>query len=143
MMKKNFLSVAAFAFLLLAVGCNGSSQKKQVAEAPQQEEVQSVEVFGTYEGTLPAADCEGIETSLTINSDSTYTLQSEYIGVDDGKFLVSGVYNLIDGELLELITPSSGDKTYYKIVADGVMLSDSLGTENQGELAKHYVLKKK
>lgn len=102
-----------------------------------------MEVFGTYEGTLPAADCEGIETLLTINSDSTYTLQSEYIGVDDGKFLVSGVYNLIDGELLELITPSSGDKTYYKIVADGVMLSDSLGTENQGELAKHYVLKKK
>ena len=38
-MKKNFLNVAAFAFLLLAVGCNGSSQKKQVAEAPQQEEV--------------------------------------------------------------------------------------------------------
>lgn len=136
------LSVAALAFLLMAASCNGSSQKKQVAEVPQ-EEVASVEVFGTYEGTLPAADCEGIKTVLTVNSDSTYVLQSEYLGVNDGEFVTSGVYNLLDGALIELITPSSGEKTYYKVVADGVMLSDSLGTENQGELAKHYVLKKK
>lgn len=141
-MKMRILSVAVLSVGLLAASCNGSSDKKQVVEAPQ-EEVETVEVFGTYEGILPAADCEGIKTILTVNSDSTYVLQSEYLGTNNGEFVASGVYNLLDGALIELITPSSGEKTYYKIVSDGVMLSDSLGSENQGELAKHYVLKKK
>ena len=36
-------------------------------------------VSGTYEGTLPAADCPGIKTVLTIKADSTYQLQQDYI----------------------------------------------------------------
>ena len=142
-MKMNYLTVAVAVFFLTMTACSGSSQKKNenVIETPV-EEVQET-IFGTYEGTLPAADCYGIRTVLTVNSDSTYSLMTEYIGEDQGAFETSGVYNMIGNELIELVTPSSGDKTYYKIVADGVMLSDSLGTENQGELAKHYVLKKK
>ena len=47
------------------------------------------------------------------------------------------------GKLLELVTPSSGEKTYYKIKdAQSVILTDSLGNEPEGELAKDYVLKK-
>ena len=41
-----------------------------------------------------------------------------------------------------LKTPSSGELIYYVQVENGLMLSDSLATVNQGELAEHYILKK-
>lgn len=36
-------------------------------------------IAGTYEGTLPAADCPGIKTVLTIHADSTYQLTQDYL----------------------------------------------------------------
>lgn len=44
----------------------------------------------------------------------------------------------------ELITPSSGEKTYYRMLNNKqVMLSDKEGTVNKGSLAEHYILNKK
>lgn len=97
---------------------------------------------GTFEGIFPTASCEGIRASLTINADSTYTYKREYIGEKNGKYESSGIYHLKAKDLIELITPSSGEKTYFKHVETGFMLSDSLGTVNQGELAGHYILKR-
>lgn len=96
---------------------------------------------GTFEGTMPAADCEGIRTVLTVNEDSTYTLTREYLGVKDGLFETSGIYHSAGNGLIELATPSSGEKTYFKHVENGYMLSDSIGTVNDGELAGYYILK--
>lgn len=98
---------------------------------------------GTYRGTLPAADCPGIKTVLTISSDNTYSLSSDYVGKKDGQFVTSGVYHMRDGKLIELVTPSSGEKTYYKVKdSKSVVMTDSLGNEPEGETAKLYVLTK-
>jgi heat shock protein HslJ len=43
----------------------------------------SVDWPGTYYGILPCADCEGIETVLTLNKDLTYILKKKYGGKDD------------------------------------------------------------
>ncbi|CAM5210720.1 hypothetical protein OURE66S_02644 [Oligella ureolytica] len=32
-----------------------------------------------YEGLLPCADCEGIQTKLTLNNDGNYTLEQYYL----------------------------------------------------------------
>ena len=142
-MKTSFVWAIA---LLMMMSCN-STQKNNAQAENEETRVEtaatSALAYGTYTGTLPAADCEGIKTTLTINEDKTYTLISEYIGVKDGTFETSGVYNLINPTLLELVTPSSGDKTYYKVL-DGnrVMLSDKEGTVNEGSLAEHYILTK-
>ena len=98
--------------------------------------------YGTYEGTLPCADCSGIRTTLKINSDTTYELRSEYLGRKDGVFEESGIYNIVGENIIELVTPSSGKKTFYKILDGSVALSDSLGTLNGSELAEHYILKR-
>src|SRR5690554_2181081 len=34
---------------------------------------------GTYSGVLPCADCEGIQTELTLKEDGNYILTSEYL----------------------------------------------------------------
>ena len=140
--------------VLLLAACGGknpqtatnSTDSTQVAAADSaatDSAVADTSCCGTYRGTLPAADCEGIKTVLTISSDSTYSLSSDYIGKKNGQFVTSGVYHMKPGKLLELVTPSSGELTYYKIKdAQSVVLTDSLGNEPEGELAKQYVLKK-
>lgn len=101
-------------------------------------------VSGTYEGTLPAADCPGIKTVLTIKADSTYQLQQDYIDKKNGHDEASGVFKVLDGKVLMLIRPSSGEQTYYKVKDNNsIVMTDSLGVEPEGETAKLYVLKKK
>ncbi len=101
-------------------------------------------VSGTYEGTLPAADCPGIKTVLTIKVDSTYQLQQDYIDKKNGHDEASGVFKVLDGKVLMLVRPSSGEQTYYKVKDNSsIVMTDSLGVEPEGETAKLYVLKKK
>ena len=142
MKKALFFAVAIFAL----TSCGNSTQKNNETTVNNDSTavVNEVSFFGEYEGTLPAADCEGIKTTLTVNSASTYTLISEYIGIKDGTFETSGVYKMPNDSLLELINPSSGEKTYYRIIDnEKVMLSDEKGTVNDGELAEYYILSKK
>lgn len=101
-------------------------------------------VSGTYDGTLPAADCPGIKTVLTIKADSTYQLQQDYIDKKNGHDEASGVFKVLDGKRLMLVRPSSGEQTYYKVKDNNsIVMTDSLGVEPEGETAKLYVLKKK
>ncbi|MFK2618841.1 copper resistance protein NlpE N-terminal domain-containing protein [Bacteroides fragilis] len=75
--------------------------------------------------------------TLKINSDTTDELRSEYLGKKDGVFGENSIYNIVNENTIELVTPSSGEKTF-----GAVALSDSLRMLNSGELAKHYILKK-
>ena len=146
-MKKMNLALAA-ALLISMAACTNSPKKEAATTDPETtaavatatDTTTTLVMTGTFEGTLPAASSEGIRTSLTVNADSTYSYKQEYIGEKDANFETSGVYHLIGKDLIELVTPSSGEKTYYKRVETGYMLSDSLGTVNQGELAEHYIL---
>ena len=116
----------------------------RAAKQKQKNSLENLNFYGTYEGILPAADCEGIRTALTLNNDNTYVVRSEYIGEKDAIFESKGSYHFINGRLMELAQSSSNEKSYYKIL-DGskVMLSDKEGTVNQGVLAEYYILKKK
>lgn len=101
-------------------------------------------VSGTYEGTLPAADCPGIKTVLTIKADSTYQLQQDYIDKKNSHDEASGVFKVLDGKVLMLVRPSNSEQTYYKVKDNSsIVMTDSLGIEPEGETAKLYVLKKK
>ncbi len=143
MMKK--LSILLFALAAIVfIGCNNAKQKNAENVDASKDVMASENFYGTYEGTLPCADCPGIKTVLTINDDTTYELKSEYLEKEDGNFNQSGVYELAhDGKVLVLITPSSGEKIYYRILDSAVALTDETGALNEGELAEFYILKKK
>ena len=100
-------------------------------------------IAGTYEGTLPAADCPGIKTVLTIHADSTYQLTQDYLERKDGHDEASGIFKVLANNVVEIVRPSSGEATYYKVKDDQhVVMTDSLGNEPEGETAKLYVLTK-
>ena len=141
-MKKLILAMA-LVVALLSTACSGGGN---TAPAPRETAAPTTDTAycGTYQGTLPAADCPGIKTVLTIAADSTYTLSSQYIDRQAQPVVTSGVYHLKQGgKLIELVTPSSGEKTYYKIKdAKSIVMTDSAGIEPQGPTAKFYVLKR-
>lgn len=140
--------ILALGIALLGAACGGNSTRKGAAKDSTNVEMNNqaeadTSFCGTYSGTLPAADCPGIKTVLTIKADSTYQLTSDYIDQENGHFEVSGVYHMREGNVIELVTPSSGEKSYYKVKdASSVIMTDSTGTEPEGETAKMYVLTK-
>lgn len=145
-MKRTLFPALLMALMLTACGGGSKSNNSPAADSTQVEATDSASqdttYCGTYKGTLPAADCPGIKTVLTIKSDSTYKLTSDYINRKDGYFETSGVYHK-NGNVIELVTPSSGEKTYYKVKdANSIIMTDSTGAEPQGETAKLYVLTK-
>lgn len=100
----------------------------------------SLDYQGIYKGTLPAADCPGIEATLTINQDSTFTLNYIYIDRKDSKFDDKGTYT-IDGAILTT-KGEDGAITYYKVEEGQVRMLDAEKQPVTGPLAEHYILKK-
>lgn len=149
---KSKLMIFAVMSLALMTSCNGNKTAQNavnndsvnVADTAVNENIDLASVAGTYEGTLPAADCPGIKTVLTINADKTYELKQDYIDRKDGHDEASGVLELLDGNVLMLVRPSSGEHTFYKVKDDkSIIMTDSLGNEPEGDMAKLYVLTKK
>lgn len=145
MKKTSLAAIVVLAFMIAS--CTGKQADKNAQNADTVAVVEEMVspaagFYGTYEGTLPCADCSGIKTILTLNDDTTYELSSEYLGKKDGKFNESGTYT-VEEDLITLLTPSSGDKTYYRILDGKVALTDSTGVLTEGELADKYILTKK
>lgn len=152
-MKKKLIVLVISSLAILA-SCTGKKTTPNAADndsanvvdttASNKDNVDLTSVAGTYEGTLPAADCPGIKTVLTINADSTYLLKQDYIDKKDGHDEASGIFKVLDGKVLMLVRPSTGEQTFYKVKnANSIIMTDSMGVEPEGETAKLYVLKKK
>lgn len=151
---KTKLIVLAISSLAILASCTGKKTTPNAADndsanvvdttASNKDNVDLTSVAGTYEGTLPAADCPGIKTVLTINTDSTYLLKQDYIDKKDGHDEASGIFKVLDGKVIMLVRPSTGEQTFYKVKnANSIIMTDSMGVEPEGETAKLYVLKKK
>lgn len=103
----------------------------------------SLDWNGTYKGILPCASCEGIETTLTLNSDYSYVLVTSYLGRNDaleeekrGKFSWNE-----EGSIITLINVTSGPNQ-YKVGENRIWHLDIDGKMIDGDLADHYVLTK-
>ena len=144
-MKSGILILAAAALL---AACGGNTQKKAasggaetVAEAPDMHTAEtSLDYQGTYAGTLPAADCPGIETRLTLKKDGTFDLHMKYIDRDTeldewGRFT-------IEANQLTLY-PDEGEPTgSYRVEENRLRMLDAEKQPVTGALAENYVLQK-
>lgn len=102
----------------------------------------SLDWNGTYSGVLPCADCEGIETELTINSDKTYILTTTYLGEDSQPEVKKGTFKW-EGNNIRLsgIKKEEGSDL-YKVEENKIKHLTLEGKEVKGDLANHYVLSK-
>ena len=97
-------------------------------------------VAGTYCGVL----LPDVETTLTLNADGTYLLTRTFKEKQNEREKLRGVFQMLDGNVLMLVHPSSGDNIFYKVREDkSVVLLDSFGNEPKNEDRKNYTLRKK
>ena len=96
-------------------------------------------ITGTYYGVLPP----NVETTLTLNADGTYLLIQTFKEKQNDQERLSGTFQVLDGNILMLVHPSSGDNIFYKVREDkSVILLDSFGNGPNGKKSKCYILKK-
>lgn len=97
--------------------------------------------IGEYKGILPCEDCDGIETQIALNEDTTYFLKMEYFGkgepfTDKGKFFWNKDNTIIT------ITLEDNSTQQYLVLNGTLTVLDSQGKIPEGELKNDYVLKK-
>lgn len=159
-MKKLLFLFAATAMI---VSCQSKGNKMETISESESDSIAMLNdsTLGdwqtyTYEGILPAADCEGAKYLLTmqeLENDSTgnYTLEITYIGVDNGKdktFKSKGKRNIIHGipgdkkAVVYQLIPDNDNATMH-FLAEGDSALTMIGTDFKKAMSKlNYTLKK-
>lgn len=124
---------------LLALGllaCKTSSKTSVTADNSQT----SLDWTGTYRGTLPCADCQGIETVLTLHDNRAYTLNRRYVGREESFRETTGTFawNMAGSQ----ITLSDDNATPFLVGENRLFQLDKAGQRITGNLADRYVLTK-
>ncbi|HLQ99269.1 MAG TPA: copper resistance protein NlpE [Sphingobacterium sp.] len=162
-MKKTIL-LAPIMVAFLFTACNNASNNQEASDneseteelmedtesmdEPEDEEIadmhnseNSLDWAGTYEGTLPCADCPGIKMELKINSDETYSLYQEYLE-RDMKGTETGTFSWDEDGNIVTLTNEDGREDLYQVGENQLFRLDPEGNRVQGELADQYILKK-
>ncbi|WP_316823564.1 copper resistance protein NlpE [Pedobacter gandavensis] len=149
-MKTKILTLAGISIFFMA--CNSDQKVSSNSDSTQKTEKtaiydshnaqNSLDWAGTYKGVIPCADCEGIQTELTLNPDMTYILKTNYMGKDThfpedrGNFKWDNT-----GSKVELIGLKDQSNTFF--VGENILKQlDMDGEQITGPLADKYVLKK-
>jgi len=148
-MKKKLIIIAVLAislvtsYILCGTGQNDAgieSIKIEEYTAMLENRVSLDSVAGTYCGVLPS----NVETTLTLNTDGTYLLIRTFKEKQNEKEKLRGTFQVLDGNILMLVHPSSGDNIFYKVRdANSIILINAFGNEPKKEVRKNYILKKK
>lgn len=102
----------------------------------------SLDWAGTYTGVMPCADCEGIETVLTLNQDDTYSMEMTYLGKNVDPFAEKGTFKWSDdGKKVTLIN-DEGTGTQFLVGENIVTQLDGDGNLITGDMAEKFILKK-
>ncbi len=148
---RTLMATAVAAAALALAGCNAHTSD-DVAKADTTNTAQASTTTptnlttaqqnaGVYSGVLPAADCEGIRTTLYIRPDGTYTRISEYIGADT--FEEGGTWKTDDKGVTHMKPANNQDPEWLMDFEETeVVLLDPEGNPVKGPLADHYKLKK-
>ena len=84
-----------------------------------------------------------VETTLTLNADGTYLLTQTFKEKQNEQERLKGSFQVLDGNILMLVHPLSGDNIFYKVRENkSVILLDSFGNGPNGKKPKCYILKK-
>lgn len=152
--KTNY-SIACMTISVLLFACSGSqnkdkgaykktdTKKDNIKEASDAHTSQnSLDWVGTYTGVIPCADCEGIETKITLKDNRNYQKFSVYLGKDSRAFSEAGQFEWNERGSRIGLMPKDGEPSEYKVGEGYLQMLSRQGEVITGELADRYILKK-
>lgn len=102
----------------------------------------SLDWNGTYKGITPCADCEGIETEVTLNKDMTFLLKTKYQGKGDKVFEEKGNFKWDKKGSIVMLEGLKGQAAQFFVGENTLTQLDMDGNRITGDLAEKYILKK-
>ncbi|HMR19508.1 MAG TPA: copper resistance protein NlpE [Sphingobacterium sp.] len=145
-MKKTGIAIVLFSILVLSA-CNSNTRSQNEENKTRSEYIDtthtsqnSLDWGGTYEGTVPCADCPGIKTTVTLGYDGTFTYAAEYLerdvmSTDSGTFMWHSHGNIVHLQ-------GQGIDLKFQVGENQLFQLDQQGERISGELAEHFILKK-
>lgn len=137
--------LVAWCTMLFLVGCSPATAPAVTAASPAPADTSqnALDWAGHYQGVLPCASCEGIETHLTLTQDGTFTLVTVYLGEGpDNTFTQEGQFTWNSaGQVVKLALPE-GEPALFKVEENAVRQLDIAGEIITGPLADNYRLPK-
>ncbi len=129
-MVKNILIILVS---ILFISCTKEKQKKLSGDYSY-----GTELYGTYKGTIPCADCNGIIVTLTLNKDHSFSKRMEYLPLNkENNFFEKGAFIVEDGKV---VLSSKHDSRMYKIRKGCLEHLDNEGNRIKSSL--NYMLNK-
>lgn len=97
---------------------------------------------GSYEGTLPCADCSGLKTTIVLSSDQTYILRSQYLGKSDSVYEDLGKFKWTKTKgIIKLISKDSSSHLMYYYLGRNILTQrDAQGQKITGAMADKFNL---
>lgn len=114
----------------------------QALPVPKPTATNSMDYLGFYKGTLPCADCEGIETSIELSEDFTYAMMTRYKGKATKVFEGKGVFRWDDTGKKIILTQNDKITGQFLVTNNALTQLDASGNIITGPLASRYVLKR-
>ena len=113
------LKPAGLLVAFLLTGCLGGGSTPTATTAPANSQTTpppaaaaSDPFKGTYNGVLPCADCDGLQTSLTLDGAGNYTIQSTKLGKKQENKQDSGVYRTTTDKQYLQLDNNAGNLTF-------------------------------
>jgi heat shock protein HslJ len=148
-MKNIFILCMLLSMGMLVGSCKTASRQQSAMQPSQTGDMahhsnNSLDWDGVYSGTLPCADCDGIQTVVTLNKDLTYQIDTKYVGKEGGTFILKGKFAWETGgnKIVLLDIPEGSGPGYYLVWENKLIQLDLKGNVITGDLASRYVLNK-
>jgi len=138
------IAIIAFAGMAVFLGACASKPPTSLAQrtTTPDNSANSLDWDGNYAGVIPCADCEGIESTVTLNKDLSYLVTTKYLGKNYKIFERQGTFTWNEeGNTIRLHGIPEGPDHY--LVGENVLIQlDKQGNRITGALAANYVLRK-
>lgn len=141
---------SAFVFMILLVGCGLEPSEPSVRHFsvsdrpdPAHNSRNSLDYWGVYQGTVPCADCAGIEMTLVIHENDTYERFLKYLGKGDSEMIEQrGSFEWNEAGSAITLEERHGS-TKYRVGETALLQLNTEGEVITGDLADKYVLEKR
>lgn len=144
MLKLTNYCLAALFFLSFACGSGKDLQETAQTNITYADNSKiSLDWAGVYKGTLPCADCAGIEITISLQSNNGFNLSSKYLGKEDNASIFKeGTFEWNEeGSKISLM--DNGKIIHqYQVGENMLFFLDQEGQRITGNLADKYILTK-
>jgi putative lipoprotein len=121
--------------LFALVACQSVTAEKHTSS-------NSLDWAGVYQGVLPCADCEGIETTLKLTADQTYELSRTYLGSSTATLTATGSFEWRQDGRAIMLNTSSDTPQFFRVEENRLRQLDTRGEPIRSALGELYVLRK-